>query len=66
MVIVSLLSGARNGNHVVETHHEVGHNNRLNSPQELGRALNLFAFVFVFRHQKLDTDPHEKRRTHHL
>ena len=60
-----LLGGARNGDHVVEAHHEVRDDDGLDGADELATALDLF-MIAVLGKQELGADPDEKRTARHL
>ena len=65
MGLMSLLGGARNGDHVVEAHHEVRDDDGLDGADELAAALDLF-MIAVLGKQELGADPDEKRTARHL
>ena len=49
-----------NGNHVIDTHHGIGHDNGFDRTPQVGTAVYVVAIV-VLTHQQLHTDPQQQQ-----
>ena len=63
MVFARTRGGTGNGNDVVNAHDQISHDHGLDRSPELVAALNVGMSV-VIRHQQLDANPQQQRRTH--
>src|SRR5690606_31075309 len=65
MTGIGALGRARDGDHVVQAHHEVGHDDGLDGRHQRAAAFDV-AVSLVLGHEQLDADPHQQQTAHQL
>ena len=66
MRFMCLLGGACNGDHVINRHHHVGNNNRLDRAEELRISFDMLFLTIVIRQDQLVADPEQEAAADHL